>query len=295
MTTKLSPNSIRPFLKWAGGKFRLMPLLRHYFLQHPNSLLVEPFVGAGAVFLNSFYAQFILNDLNKDIINLYTILKKNNTLFILEAKKLFDPKYNKKNIYLDYRKKFNQSVCSFERSLLFLYLNRHGFNGLCRYNQSLQFNVPFGQFLQPYFPEKELLFFIKQVQNASFSDLDFSLFFKELILKIETHQLPKSILVYCDPPYVPLNKTARFTQYAGTVFNEEQHISLAFYAKQLAQLGATVMISNHDTPFTRNLYAGERILSFEVGRTISCDANKRTPAKELLAIFNAKKKLINFF
>lgn len=285
MTTKFSPTDSRPYLKWAGGKFRLMPLIKHYFEQHNNAILVEPFVGAGAVFLNSPHSKFILNDLNKDVINLHTILKKNSADFIIEAQKLFQPKYNQKKTYLAHRHRFNQSCCAFERSILFLYLNRHGYNGLCRYNQSLQFNVPFGEYANPYFPEKELRHFGLKAKKAQFSHLDFSDFFNKLIHKVQHARLPNQLMIYCDPPYVPLNKTARFTQYAGEVFNENKQSQLANFAERLASLGATVIISNHDTEFTRALYDKAKIVSFEVKRTISCDPANRLPVKELLAIF----------
>lgn len=277
--------AIRPFLKWAGGKFRLMPKISHYFAKHSSTTLVEPFLGAGAVFLNAPHSKFMLNDLNKDIINLYNILKKNGPDFITEAKKLFQPKTNQKKIYLDYRQQFNQSTCVFERSLLFLYLNRHGYNGLCRYNQALEFNVPFGQYIHPYFPEKELYLFVQKAQKAKFTQLDFKPFFKQLITKIKNGLLSQKILIYCDPPYVPLNKTARFTQYAGVLFEEQSQVELAHFAEQLAQLGATVIISNHDTDFTQDLYKKAEIISFEVNRNISCNPNNRMPVRELLAVF----------
>lgn len=277
--------AVRPFLKWAGGKFRLMPKISHYFAQHHSTMLVEPFLGAGAVFLNAPHSKFMLNDLNKDIINLYNILKKNGPDFITEAKKLFQSKTNQKKIYLDYRKQFNQSTCAFERSLFFLYLNRHGYNGLCRYNQALEFNVPFGQYTCPYFPEKELYLFVQKAQKAQFTQLDFKAFFKQLISKIKSGRLSQQLMIYCDPPYVPLNKTARFTQYAGTLFEEQSQVELANFAEQLAKLGATVVISNHDTDFTQDLYQKAEIISFEVNRNISCNPNNRVPVRELLAVF----------
>ena len=289
MATKFSPPGTRPFLKWAGGKFRLISTLSPYLPKTAESILIEPFVGAGAVFLNTPYSRFILNDANQDIINLFLLLQKNALEFINEAHKLFQPKYNQKNMYLALRQKFNQSTCVLERSVLFLYLNRHGYNGLCRYNQALQFNVPFGQYSAPYFPQKELTQFSEKAQKAQFSHLDCSLFFKKIIATLQKKALASDLIVYCDPPYVPLNKTARFTQYSGVIFNEAKQIELADFAKQAAQLGATVIISNHDTAFTQSLYQSAHILSFEVKRTISCNALNRVPVKELLAVFEAKK------
>ena len=140
----------RAFLKWAGGKYGLVDTIRRHL---PDSeLLIEPFVGAGSVFLNTDYPSYQLNDINADLIALYRLLKSRHQHYIADARALFTTQHNQKDAYLSLRQQFNHSTDPYERSVLFLYLNRHGYNGLCRYNLSGKFNVPFGSYKKPYFP-----------------------------------------------------------------------------------------------------------------------------------------------
>ena len=142
----------RPFLKWAGGKFRLTDEINRLFPKR-KQCLVEPFVGAGAVFLNSNFKRYILADINPDLINLFNIVKQDVDAYILAAKPIFfHPEANTENYYYAKRDEFNQSTNIFQRSVLFLYLNRFGFNGLCRYNSKNEFNVPFGDSKTHYIP-----------------------------------------------------------------------------------------------------------------------------------------------
>ncbi|MDX2346929.1 MAG: Dam family site-specific DNA-(adenine-N6)-methyltransferase, partial [Legionella sp.] len=162
----------KPFLKWAGGKYRCIDQVLKALPK--GTRLVEPFAGSGAVFLNAPYTQFLLNDANADLIALYTHLKQEGMQFIQYCKKFFDQANNQAECYYAYRVAFNQiKIGSRRRAALFLYLNRHGYNGLCRYNLSGQYNVPFGRYVKPYFPDKELLFFYQKSQSAEFTTADF--------------------------------------------------------------------------------------------------------------------------
>lgn len=134
----------RAFLKWAGGKYSLVEDIERHL--PPARKLVEPFVGAGSVFLNTDFEHYLLADINPDLINLYNILKDRPEQFIADAKRLFTPEFNCKEEYLRIRSEFNKSHDPYQRSLYFLYMNRHGFNGLCRYNKKGGFNVPFGSY-----------------------------------------------------------------------------------------------------------------------------------------------------
>ncbi len=156
----------RAFLKWAGGKYGLSDVIAKMLPK--KKCLIEPFVGAGSVFLNTDYPKYILNDINQDLINLYKILQSKPDIFIQDAKVLFSIENNQSDIYYQFRKEFNESSDSYFRSLVFLYMNRHGYNGLCRYNKSGGYNVPFGKYKRPYFPEKELNFFADKAQLATF-------------------------------------------------------------------------------------------------------------------------------
>lgn len=159
---------------------------------------------------------------------------------------------------------------------MFLYLNRHGYNGLCRYNQQGIYNVPFGLYVKPYFPETEMRYFYQKAQTATFIKRDFR----------ETFQLAQpGDVVYCDPPYAPLVQLSNFSTYTQKKFGEKEQIILADLAKESAARGICVVISNHDTEFTRQQYIGAEIKSFTVKRSISCRGSNRGSANELLAIF----------
>ncbi len=130
----------RAFLKWAGGKYGLVEDIKRHL--PPARKLVEPFVGAGSVFLNTDYEHYLLADINPDLINLYNLLKERPEDYISEAKRWFVAENNRKEAYLSIRAEFNKTDDVMYRSLAFLYMNRFGFNGLCRYNKKGGFNVP---------------------------------------------------------------------------------------------------------------------------------------------------------
>src|SRR5437660_1466876 len=148
----------KPFLKWAGSKTRLITCLKPY-LPIGEHRYVEPFVGSGAVFLNTDYSETLLCDSNEDLINLYTLLKVKRMEFIQACKELFTNQNNAEDRYYSLRNEFNKSKPGARRSSLFVYLNRHCYNGLCRYNSAGQFNTPFGRYEGPYFPENEMIAF----------------------------------------------------------------------------------------------------------------------------------------
>lgn len=266
----------RAFLKWAGGKYGLSDVIAKMLPK--GDCLIEPFVGAGSIFLNTDYSKYILNDINQDLINLYKILQIKPDAFIHDAKSLFSVENNDSDRYYQFRKEFNESNDSYFRSLVFLYMNRHGYNGLCRYNKSGGYNVPFGKYKRPYFPEAELNFFADKAQQATFVCEGYR----------KTFTRAKSgDVIYCDPPYVPLSKTASFTSYAGNGFGLDEQADLANAAEEVsADKSAVVLISNHDTIWTRKIYehAG-KIKSIKVARTISTKGNTRKKVAELLALY----------
>ena len=150
----------RAFLKWAGGKYALVDSITARLPQ--GRVLVEPFVGAGSVFLNTDYEAYLLADINPDLIDFYNLLKSAPEAVIQQARALFCPVNNQRDAYFELRAAFNQCHEARERAALFLYLNRHGYNGLCRYNKKGGFNVPFGKYKAPYFPEAELWAFAEK-------------------------------------------------------------------------------------------------------------------------------------
>lgn len=270
-------NKIRPFLKWPGGKYRLIE--RISAVLPTGKRLIEPFVGGGAVFLNTNYESYLLNDANSDLIVLYQALQQEGHSFIEICRKLFTKKLNSEKHFYRLRAKFNASLDPIERSALFLYLNRHGYNGLCRYNAGKgEFNVPFGRYIKPYFPENEMLLFFEKAKRVTFVCEDFT----------KTMQrAKKGSVVYCDPPYAPLTNTARFTEYRSGGFSQEEQKALALLARELSDKGIPVLLSNHSNEFTQEIYQGSKIEKFHVQRFISCKSEKRKKVLELLALYTA--------
>lgn len=264
-------------MKWAGGKYSLCDVINKMLPK--GDCLIEPFVGAGSVFLNSDYKRYILNDINKDLIELYKVLQQKPEQFIHDAQSLFCDQNNVSEAYYEMRKAFNETTDTYQRSLLFLYLNRHGFNGLCRYNKSGGYNVPFGKYKRPYFPEKELYIFAEKAQRAEFVCENYRETFK---------RAKEGHVIYCDPPYVPLSKTASFTSYAGNGFGLDEQADLANAAEEtVSELNkVSVLISNHDTIWTRKIYEhAARIKKLQVARTISQKGSSRKKVGELLAMY----------
>ncbi|NOI73656.1 Dam family site-specific DNA-(adenine-N6)-methyltransferase [Vibrio owensii] len=267
----------RAFLKWAGGKYGLVEDIQRHL--PPARKLVEPFVGAGSVFLNTDYDHYLLADINPDLINLYNLLKERPEDYISEAKRWFVAENNRKEAYLSIRAEFNKTDDVMYRSLAFLYMNRFGFNGLCRYNKKGGFNVPFGSYKKPYFPEAELEFFAEKAKKATFVCESYPETFR---------RARKGSVVYCDPPYAPLSNTANFTSYAGNGFTLDDQAALADIAEKAAtERSIPVLISNHDTTLTRRLYHGAELNVVKVKRTISRNGSGRNKVDELLALFRA--------
>jgi len=273
----------RPFLKWAGNKYRVLPhLLPH--IGYPNRYC-EPFGGSMSVALNVTTAEeFILNDINKDLVSIYrNIVNENDDSFIKYCEELFVPENNTKEAYLDLRKHFNQATDSVERARLFIYLNRHCFNGLSRYNKKGEFNVPFGKYDKPSCPSEEMMnfrmYFLtkKLVRFTSLSFEDSSLY----------EDLESGDVVYFDPPYVPVSDTANFTDYATEGFTHEQQVKLAELSESLCNRGVKVIVSNHDTDVSRELYKNAKIYPIQVTRTISAKGSSRKKANELIAVYQS--------
>ncbi|MCK3658356.1 DNA adenine methylase [Pasteurellaceae bacterium Pebbles2] len=270
----------RSFLKWAGGKYRLTDDINRLFPKR-KECLVEPFVGAGSVFLNSQFQRYILADINPDLINLFNSVKADVERYIEALKPIFfHHEANTATYYYARRNEFNQSNDPFWRSVLFVYLNRFGFNGLCRYNAKNEFNVPFGAYKTHYFPEQELRYFAQKAQSAVFICGDF----KDTFALADEHSV-----IYCDPPYAPLTQTSNFTQYSGNGFTLEHQQALADLAKQTqTERGIPVFISNHDTQFTRKIYQGATLRKIRVQRSISQHPDRRVKVGELIAYFKVK-------
>ena len=265
---------MKPFLKWAGGKYRLVQLIKSTLPQ--GNRLIEPFVGSGAIFLNTEYKEQLLADSNPDLISLFQLIQKEGQGFISYCQGLFVSENNTELAFYQLREEFNSTNDLRRKAALFVYLNRHCFNGLCRYNSKGGFNVPYGRYTKPALPEKEMSYFYEKSKRAVFEVADFITTMEKAVT---------GDVVYCDPPYVPLSATSSFTSYSKGGFGLEEQNALANMAKKLQGKGITVVISNHDTDFTNEVYHPAKIITFDVQRFISSDTKNRNAVGELLAVF----------
>jgi len=260
------PEAVKPPLKWAGGKRWQLSELLPYWRAHSSRRLVEPFCGGLAVATGLAPRKALLNDINPHVINLYQWLKKGLSIeFGME---------NDEQHYYRSRERFNELLATGKGSTaeaagLFYYLNRTGYNGLCRFNSKGGFNVPFGTYktinYRTEFPEYRQAF-----RGWMFTSMDF-----------EQLELEPSDFVYADPPY-----DVQFTQYSKGGFGwDEQERA----AEWLAKHKGPVVLSNQATPRIEKLY---RALKFDLRflnapRRISCTGD-RTPAREVLALRNVR-------
>lgn len=265
----------RPFLKWAGGKYSLLPELDR--LIPAGKRLVEPFVGGGSVFLNSEkHESFLLADVNADLINLYQMLEVDHIRVCSLAKILFE-RANSEVAYKELRDEFNnQRMGAPERAAAFLFLNRHCFNGLIRYNRDGFFNVGWGKYEAPYFPEIQIKAFKQKSHKCVFLNAGYR---RTLALAGEGD------VVYCDPPYEPLPGTAGFTNYAAGGFSWADQISLAESCVAAHQRGAKVLINNSTAPRVLELYEQHGFILHHVDarRAISSKGSTRETAKDIVA------------
>ncbi|MDM3162695.1 Dam family site-specific DNA-(adenine-N6)-methyltransferase [Citrobacter sp. Cf118] len=274
---------IRSPIKWAGGKARVMPqLLKHL----PKAdYLIEPFVGSGTVFLNTDYRRYILCDSNRALINFFRVVTTDTERLINITSSMFHGD-NTEDRYYARRTLFNSMQWSDTSrpdqallyAALFLYLNRHGFNGLYRTNLRGEFNVPFGKYAAPYFPEKEMRLFAEKASDtkAVFVHSDFRQSIPDVM------QLAHDAVIYCDPPYIPASDTANFTAY-GKPFTLDDHRALvAALVAVNRQYATRSIISNSDTPDTREIYSAFNLHSLSVRRSVS--AKSRDMAGEVIGV-----------
>lgn len=254
-------HALAPPLKWAGGKRWLVPRLARLWRGHEQRRLVEPFAGGLAVALGLRPAAALLNDVNPHLINFYTWLRSGLVISQIDMQ-------NDEQVYYTNRRRFNEVIRermhSQEAAELFYYLNRTGYNGLCRFNQRGRYNVPFGQHKRIHYL-RDLRPYAALLGKWQFTARDFG--------AIETGA---DDFVYADPPY-----DVEFTAYCARRFGWPEQVRLAHW---LAAHRGPVVASNQATKRILELYAdlGFEITLLNAPRRISCTGD-RAPAREMLA------------
>lgn len=260
-------------LKWAGNKTAIMPeLLKHL---PSGSRLVEPFAGSCAVMMATDYPSYLVADINQDLINLYQNAQRSTDELIQRTRVLFREDNNAESYY-QHRARFNFDTTTsvLEKAALFVYLNRHCYRGLCRYNKSGVFNVPFGNYKGSYFPEKEIRAFAEKAKRATFICAGFD----------ETlNMLKNGDVIYCDPPY-----DATFNGYHSSGFDDDEQYHLASILERRSSQGYPVIASNADTSLTASLYRSFAIHHIKAPRSINVDAGGGKVANEIIAVSHVK-------
>lgn len=267
----------RPIFKWVGGKFSELPTVLEH-LPH-GKRLIEPFVGGGSVFTNAGFRHNLLNDINGDLINFYQTLQREGHSLVTLSYSFFQ-NYNNADAYLEVREAFNRGKYDqLHHAAAFLYLNRHCFNGVTRYNQNGEFNVGYGKYKAPYFPHAEMEAFLADdvLKNTSFVSGDFAGVIEAA---------GEGDVIFCDPPYEPLPDTEGFTSYSGNSFRFDEQKRLVSLLVEAHQRGAKVVITNSGAPNIRELYEGNgfKVHHMAARRSVSCKASTRVVANDIIAI-----------
>ena len=271
----MSKLNISPFLKWAGGKRQLLPEIRKHIPQNMNTYY-EPFVGAGAVFLDLQFNNVVINDINSELINCYNVIKNNPEELIKELSKF---KNSEEEFYKirnwDREENYNKRS-SVEKAARTIYLNKTCFNGLYRVSSKGFFNVPYGKYKNPSFVNAD------NIRNLSkyFKSANITFLNKDFSAVVEDAK--EGDFIYFDPPYYPINKTSSFKSYSKDGFSQEDQIKLKKEIDTLTGRGVKVLMSNSCCDFIKNLYVGYKIIEIEANRNINALGSKRTPVKEVL-------------
>ncbi|MEM0158750.1 MAG: DNA adenine methylase [Thermoplasmataceae archaeon] len=269
-------NNLKPVIKWAGGKRQIIPEILRFAPDNFN-VYYEPFAGSLALFIALHNAGklsvSVISDTNPDIYNLYKMVRDYPNDLLEELQNLAFG--NNRSDYYAAREAFNSSDCSgVVRASLFLYLNRHSYNGLYRVNQSGRFNVPFGSYSMTSLPgEKEIMLLSAALKNCRIERKDFA----EAVEAAKENDF-----VYFDPPYMPLNKTSSFTDYTASGFSYEDQVRLSLAAKNLDKRGVQVMISNADIDAVRELYQSFHFHTVQARRNINSNGRGRGKISELI-------------
>lgn len=263
----------KPFLKWVGSKARLLPTLLP--LIPTGKRLIEPFVGAGSVFLAADFPEYLINDANPDLIGVWVALKERPKEFIERASEYFTAQFHSQEAYLRVRAEFNAETDRFERAVRLPYLNKFGFNGIYRVNRGGTFNVPYAYPKQvPRFPWAEMEAASEKLSKCTVLGGGF---------EAAIGMAGRGDVVYADPPYLDSDAGKSFTGYTGRAFGIAEHEALVAAGLRAVERGATVLISNHDTLQTRRLYAGWDIDAVKVFRSVSANGTSRGMAGEVIA------------
>jgi len=270
---------VKPIIKWPGGKRQIINELLVRLPQTWNRYY-EPFIGGGALLINLYNTQRLfeatISDANEELINLYRIIKTKPDELIESLKNITFT--NSRKRYLQNRSAFNsmkgKKAFDVERAAYFIYLNKHGFNGLWRVNKNGNFNVPFGRYRNPQLPTQDHIKALSQMlKNVAILHQDF----EQTVSTVR-----RKDFIYFDPPYQPISSTSNFTDYQPGGFDFGNQARLAMVCRNLTKKGVFLMVSNSDSPQVIGLYKGFTIERITANRAINSRPDRRSGILELV-------------
>lgn len=267
----MNNSSVTPFVKWAGGKRQVLSQIKERMPEKYNNYY-EPFVGGGAVIFELLPANALINDINRALINAYKQICYEPEIFVKFINKLDKEMWKDgKEYYYFLREHYNNKLMKAEYDMelaaLFVFINKHCFNGLYRVNGKGLFNVPYNNSRRTSVNEKVIIEISKYLQGITIIDGDFEPACKNA---------KKGDFVFIDSPYAPLNPTS-FKSYTKEGFDIESHKRLAKFYDELTMRGCYCMLMNHNTELINELYGnkGYKIDIINVKRMINSDASNR--------------------
>jgi DNA adenine methylase len=264
----------KPLLKWVGGKTKLLKHLSLYIPRHYTNY-VEPFIGGGALLFNINPKIGVINDTNRELINFYNQVR-DNPIELLTLTKVYE--VSEKEYYVirndDREIDWRDSKSCLERAARFLYLNKTAFNGIWRVNAKGIMNTPYGNYEKVLFPTPgHMLEISKILRRLTILNTDFN---------STLSYVTKDTFVYLDPPYIPYSTTANFTNYSSKGFSLLDQQRLVDYCVEINNIGGKFLLSNSDTPITRDLFRKFEINAIDVYHSVGASSASRKDKGEVI-------------
>lgn len=267
---------VAPVVKWVGGKRQLLSEIEPLFPKRYTTYC-EPFVGGGAVLFSKQPRHAVVNDLNKDLITTYLVIR-DDVRTLIELLKQYEntADYFYKVRDLDRDKEQYSQLSSVEKAARLLYLNKTCYNGLFRVNSSGEFNSPFGNYKNPNIVNEPVLLAV----NKYFCNNDIAFYSEDFASTLK--RIKRGAFVYLDPPYDPVSDTSSFTGYNKGGFDRKEQIRLKNCCDELSANGIKFMLSNSSTDFIKELYNNYNITTVNANRAINSNGQKRGKVEEVI-------------
>lgn len=280
MMLDMKNENIYPFIKWAGGKRQLLNALTARMPKKFNNYY-EPFLGGGAMLFHLQPDNAVINDLNGALINTYKVI----SMFPEDIMSILDEYYmniqlHGRDFYFTIRDAYNTKILKMEYDIetaaMFIFINKHCFNGLYRVNRAGVFNVAYNNTVSHCYDRNNILTLSEYLKTVEIYNTDYA---------TACLTATEGDFVFLDSPYAPLNSSS-FSSYTNYGFDDNEHIRLSNFAYELSERGCYIILTNHDTELVRDLYKDFTVESVSVRRSINSDATKRSGKEVIIRNFS---------